>query len=446
MNPFTHIGHLIRHSATGPVRLPAPLSWRMLTRDPAAAVQRAILMEYLKTGSTASRLLTLGIALMFWPFRTFAQAVRLTRKVGGQVTHIRSRPAQFVQQLWLAWFHGISPYMYYHLGMASSSEVNRPMEWLQNGHAGLLSRVFREDKTLPEINDKLLFARIMHEHRVPIPPILAAFEAGQLCAGYNRAQVLHGMTRHKALFVKPVRSSGGKASMAIQRMPDGRWTSDFGDGSGASIQAPLSQEGRVDNVRTSEALLIMLGNSLGNGSFIVQPRLENHPDLPSLGGAGLASIRILTGLRKTEVTILRAVLSLPLAESITSQRGFKAAIDAQTGRLGQVFLSKGIDQQFSSSLGPKGPAVEGRQLPFWPAILDQVRRAHLALLGYMVLGWDVAVTPDGPVFLEANGNFDTVGLQKPGPRPLIDSAFLAVFSSWSKASSMKFNEFVDPVG
>ena len=38
--------------------------------------------------------------------------------------------------------------------------------------------------------------------------------------------------------------------------------------------------------------------------------------------------------------------------------------------------------------------------------------------------------PSGPVILEANGNFACSSLQKPGPEPLIDEKFLAVFEYW----------------
>ncbi|TVQ29091.1 MAG: hypothetical protein EA370_15785 [Wenzhouxiangella sp.] len=83
-------------------------------------------------------------------------------------------------------------------------------------------------------------------------------------------------------------------------------------------------------------------------------------------------------------------------------------------------------------------------MPFWSVILDHVRSAHLALPGYMVLGWDVAVTPEGPLILEANGNFGTVGSQKPGARPLIDDEFLKVFATWAYPSAPKLNALANP--
>ena len=42
----------------------------MLGRTRAAAVQRSILREYLKSGRTPARLFDLGVALMFWPWKS----------------------------------------------------------------------------------------------------------------------------------------------------------------------------------------------------------------------------------------------------------------------------------------------------------------------------------------------------------------------------------------
>ena len=428
MNPFTHIGRLIRHSATGPVRLPAPLSWRMLTRDPAAAVQRAILMEYLKTGSTTSRLLDLGIALMFWPFRTFAQAMRLTRQVGGQVTHIRSRPAQFFQQIWLALFHGISPYMSYQAGIISSAAPVRPMQWLQNGHAGLLSRIFKDDKSLPEINDKVLFAEIIAAAGVSTPSTLAVFEAGRLVSGLGEADFIREVAKHDGLFVKPVQSSGGKGAIMLLRQENREWrlmASALGSPAFQRItQTLLHQE------YGSPALWNVLGTLSNTGRLVVQPRLRNHPGLPALGGPALMAVRVLSGLGENGVVLLRAVLRLPFSSSVASQHGVDALVDLDTGRLGQVFIDS-LDQRFHRAMPPTGPVIEGAILPFWRESLDMVKKAHSALPSYPFLGWDVAITPSGPVALEANGNYGLAGLQKPGPAPLIDEQFLSVFDYWS---------------
>jgi hypothetical protein len=51
---------------------------------------------------------------------------------------------------------------------------------------------------------------------------------------------------------------------------------------------------------------------------------------------------------------------------------------------------------------PGGARVEGVRLPDWQAARQMVRSAAPAFLPLRTLGWDVALTPAGPVVVEAN--------------------------------------------
>ena len=46
----------------------------------------------------------------------------------------------------------------------------------------------------------------------------------------------------------------------------------------------------------------------------------------------------------------------------------------------------------------------GFQVPLWDEALDMVRKAARKAYGYNChwIGWDVAITPDGPVLVEGN--------------------------------------------
>lgn len=429
MNPFTHIGRLIRHSATGPVRLPAPLSWRMLTRDPAAAVQRAILMEYLKTGSTTSRLLTLGIALLFWPFRTFTQAMRLTRQVGAEVSHIRSRPAQFFQQLWLAWFHGISPTMYYEMGIAASTVKHPPTAWLQAGHAGLLSRVFRKEKRLPELNDKAMFHRLMLDRQVPVAPTLGIVGAAEGHGDSTRAELLSRIAKENELFIKPVRGRGGVGARVLLRNSQGKWMVC------STLDAEIAE---VDGF-TDDELVETLAKSAGNDGWMVQQRVRNHPLIAKVCGGGLASVRVFSGLGDNGTCSLGALMCFPALNAIVSQGGWNSAIELENGVMGKVFRSA-LDQMMFAEHPETAVPVDGVRVPFWEELLKLVWSAHMVLDEYAFLGWDIAVTPQGPVVLEANGNYGTGAMQKPTRSPLIDDRFLSVFEYWIRKSHLPVSE------
>ena len=47
--------------------------------------------------------------------------------------------------------------------------------------------------------------------------------------------------------------------------------------------------------------------------------------------------------------------------------------------------------------------VEGVTLPFWPELQALCLDMHRTLTRRTLIGWDVAVTADGPVMVEANG-------------------------------------------
>jgi len=393
----------------------------MLGRDPAAAVQRAILREYLHSGRTSARLFDLGAALIFWPWRSFAQAWRLTGQVGGSMIAVRSRSAQFLQQIYLAWFHGISPSMYYEMGLAATLEKHSPMAWLQAGHAGLLSRVFRTDKQLVEINDKKLFNELLATNGLPVAPAVGVVGPRILQDQSARESILERLAGEREIFVKPVRGSGGKGSRALVRTDSRKWLG----------QASIAVGPRPIVTFSDNQLVQLLAKNSGLYGWLIQRRLKNHPIIEELCGPGLACLRVVSGLGGDEVTVLRSVMCFPLPGRIISQHGMTAAIERSTGRLGKLFKSS-PDQQMYSHNPANGVKVEDVLLPFWDEAMFAVKRAHRVLDSYAFLGWDVAICPEGPVILEANGNYGTGAMQKPGSRPLIDEQFLAVFEYWEE--------------
>ena len=50
-------------------------------------------------------------------------------------------------------------------------------------------------------------------------------------------------------------------------------------------------------------------------------------------------------------------------------------------------------------------------IPFYRESVDLVLKAHKLFPSFQTVGWDVAVTPDGPLLLEGNHNWDMEMLQ-----------------------------------
>ena len=50
-------------------------------------------------------------------------------------------------------------------------------------------------------------------------------------------------------------------------------------------------------------------------------------------------------------------------------------------------------------------------VPIWQATIELCRRAARLFPGVRSIGWDLVVSPDGPVLLEANENWDLIMVQ-----------------------------------
>ena len=94
-----------------------------------------------------------------------------------------------------------------------------------------------------------------------------------------------------------------------------------------------------------------------------------------------------------------------------SQGGYTAPVDVESGELRPLIA---LDEPPRSRLDchpETGERVAGRSVPHWDALRTLVREAALVHRPAPFIGWDVAVTPSGPILLEANARPSVVGLQ-----------------------------------
>jgi len=137
----------------------------------------------------------------------------------------------------------------------------------------------------------------------------------------------------------------------------------------------------------------------------VQALEANHPQLRELCPDSLASLRVRTLHDGSGTLNLFGYADLKLARrgSIVSNvsRGGVSAIVDEAGRLQNEAIDLGGTRYQAHP--DTGIRFEGRAVPFYEEAVALCRRAHLALApDLFVIGWDVAITPRGPVILEPN--------------------------------------------
>ena len=139
-------------------------------------------------------------------------------------------------------------------------------------------------------------------------------------------------------------------------------------------------------------------------NFIIQSKLEQHPDLARLNPTSVNTIRVMSYRRENEVVILYATIRIGREGQFVDNEtagGIKADIDLETGRIkGPAFGSP------TEPIMPQtdtGVDLDSLLIPSFPQILDFVKDLHFRLPYFRLIGWDVSIDVEGkPVMIEWN--------------------------------------------
>ena len=215
--------------------------------------------------------------------------------------------------------------------------------------------------------DKVRFEARCAAARLPHPRTVAVVTDGRIDLKAEPAV--------RDLVVKPVDGEGGDGVVILERVADA-----------ADLAARLPR---------------------CRGRWLVQDRVSSHPTLRDLALDALPTVRIVTMV--DEVGAPEVVSATFRFASVRGARvdnmkagGLIAAVDLPVGALGVA--CKGYGGGDHATHPVTGAAIVGRTLPDWPAAKGLVRRAHAETFAdYALIGWDVALTPDGPMLIEGNG-------------------------------------------
>ncbi len=153
----------------------------------------------------------------------------------------------------------------------------------------------------------------------------------------------------------------------------------------------------------------------GDGGWVLQPKIVSHRDLHQISSdKALSTLRVVTCLVESKAHILYAVLKIANGKAAVDNfaggenGNMLAPINVESGVLGPA---RGSARQDWPEIGKifvhpaTGVRIEGMVVPFWEEVRLLMARAQESLPQLPSLGWDVAVTDDGPLIIEANSNY-----------------------------------------
>lgn len=152
----------------------------------------------------------------------------------------------------------------------------------------------------------------------------------------------------------------------------------------------------IDN--TKEYFDYLVQNRLFIEQYVIQ-----HDKMSELCSRSVNTVRIMTSSTSGTPEIIFAGLRVGNGSCDIDNfhgGGMGVMINLETGEL----IGEAIDKELNhfAQHPVSGVKFDGYQLPYWNEVKNMCLEAALIEPRIMVIGWDVAITTDGPVFIEAN--------------------------------------------
>jgi Sugar-transfer associated ATP-grasp len=361
------------------------------------------------------------VAIAFYPvFREiflFSAIVWLVLTTGRVVKNTNGKPL-FAQakEMTLLWFNQrIDPPSYYAQEFHKVAKLEAAPHYLtpyetKNGLFAALNNQLPNPLPGHEMSNKELFADCCSRFDIPHPQKLLTVNSDGVTWHCKPHEI------ENDLFCKPQFGMGAVGTFAFRYRPPGIY---------------INLENKEFDL---QAMLQMLQRRTPQFLTIVQPWLKNHSSISDLALDSLITFRVVTckdEAGRPEVThaMLRVLVKLEPEWSSVRDDEYAAPIDIETGELGLMtgdsIRTAHLRYEYHIVTGSK---IYRRTILAWPQIRDLAMKAHEAFAHRMVVGWDIALTEQGPVLLEGNTNMDVMFLQRVHNEPIGQSRLGALMN------------------
>lgn len=248
------------------------------------------------------------------------------------------------------------------------------------------------------LDDKLLLSGALSVGGVRTPEILLTVTGGKLMspsAGELSDEAAMRMLKGRDAFIKARTGNGGAGAFRLSA--DGSVHSADGRKLGRGLRGLLRKIKRSD--------------------YLVQELVRQDDRYAAIAPASVNTIRCITlRSRSGAVDIGCASWRMGNGKSVVdnaSSGGMFCGVDPKTGRI----LGPALD--FSGALHEVHPMsgylFRGSEVPDIGDIFETAKAGHRVLDTAMAIGWDVAMTPDGPTIIEGNGQWGVIGYDLTDP-------------------------------
>lgn len=157
-----------------------------------------------------------------------------------------------------------------------------------------------------------------------------------------------------------------------------------------------------------------------NNFDLAEHYIIQHDELMKMSPSAVNSIRMVTQYIQDKAILLFAFLRVSVNSSVDNLSvgsygvNFGAAIDINTGEISKpgVYLDATKPEVHYHPV--TNTPVVGFKIPYWEECKDLAIKAAELTPGNRSIGWDIAVTNEGPVLIEGNHNWNLLSMSPGG--------------------------------
>ena len=315
----------------------------------------------------------------------------------------KSKARQLVEVIQLILRYQLTPDEYYYFKFYKLDKDYKCMlTYLPTLHSIKYHQALGNPRWVPVLRNKLLFNQYFGNFKLPVTTIYGYYDnwAGFSSEGFplTTSEELKSLLlkiKPHSLVIKPVAGGRGKNILVLDEL----------DFNGEEI---LCKTGGGRVLAFNELFAHIQQNTPRStySGYILEKKLAQHEVINNISHYALNTVRLVTFLNKNhQVDIPFAILRLGLAGSSVdniSQGGLAVHINPEDGVLGNgIFYPRHGDHFYSEHPDTKVSFL-GQQIPFWDEVVQLCTFAARVTPFCRSIGWDIAITPHGPVLIEGN--------------------------------------------
>lgn len=392
----------------------------MSSSDPISQLHRLVFCWQWEMLSGLRKKATFVLAMILWPAKSVVLAGKYV------VTHGSTIAQEFSISKWKQWIHmvalanayNITPETYYNYRLFEAANRKKAGLFIQHHEIIVLLSVLNQGTDTDVVDNKGRFFEMCRAHDIPTASVVAIFEPNNKDTWYETEP---GVLPACSLFLKWANLYCGVGAEAWMYEEHNRtWR-------------------RGDEVVDREGLINRCRNRATESPLILQERLGNPKETAKFSTDALCTLRVVTCRSPDQrPRVLTMTFRMPTGKSDVDNftaGGIAAGVDPETGTLGTA-IAKGIRGGLLYNHPDTGTEIAGQRLFGWQEMKELCVRAHDAFRVPWSVGWDVAMTPSGPVMLEGNTiwgiNLVQIGLDRPIGETVFPTAFLEALARKKK--------------